>query len=214
MATDLKNYRKSYEKNTLTMAEANANPFDQFKQWFQEVEEAGGLDEVNAMNVATYGADGFPKNRIVLLKEYDQKGFVFYTNYASEKGQAIVDHPHVCLSFFWANLERQVIIKGIAHKVPAAQSDAYFNSRPKGSQLGALASPQSQVIESREVLQKRLKNLEDEYVNKPVQRPESWGGFLVSPIAFEFWQGRPNRLHDRIRYVPEADCWKKERLAP
>lgn len=214
MAEDLGSYRKSYERNSLTIDESEQDPFDQFKKWFKEVEESKGVDEVNAMTVSTIGKDGFPKSRVVLLKEYDNEGFVFYTNYNSEKGEAIEANPNVCISFFWSNLERQVIIKGKAQKVPQEQSAEYFHSRPKGSQLGAIASPQSKVISGREYLSDRLSDLEEKYRDKTVPKPENWGGFRVIPTEFEFWQGRPNRLHDRVHYYAEANSWKRQTLAP
>nr|MBX2828189.1 pyridoxamine 5'-phosphate oxidase [Flavobacteriaceae bacterium] len=178
------------------------------------VQNAGGVDEANAMTLSTLGEDGFPKGRIVLLKKYDENGFYFYTNYSSEKGKAIASHPEVSLSFFWPNLERQVLIKGTAQKTSADDSSNYFASRPKGSQLGALVSHQSSVVANREVLEDELKALEAHYEEKDVPRPEDWGGYVVKPVEFEFWQGRPNRLHDRIRYRLEGLDWIIERLAP
>ena len=214
--SDLSNYRKSYEKKVLLETEINENPLMQIKAWFYEVEDIGGIEEVNAMTIASIGLDGFPKSRVVLLKSYDENGFVFYTNYNSEKGKAILANPHVCLSFFWPSLERQVIIKGIAKKVSAQQSDNYFNSRPFGSRLGAMVSNQSEVIASHEVLENELKYLEQAFTADTIVRPENWGGFCVEPISMEFWQGRPNRLHDRIRYTLSDNKldWKIERLAP
>ncbi|MEH6407618.1 MAG: pyridoxamine 5'-phosphate oxidase [Leeuwenhoekiella sp.] len=214
MAEDLSNYRKSYEQNSLSLEQSEENPVKQFKNWFQEVEKSKSVGEVNAMTVSTIGIDGFPKSRIVLLKQYDEKGFIFYTNYESEKGKAIEANPHVCLSFFWPNLERQVIIKGVTSKVDQRRSEEYFHSRPHGSQLGALVSPQSNVIPDREFLEKRLEDLEGKYQDKTVPKPEYWGGFLVKPQEFEFWQGRPNRLHDRIRYTLSDGDWQRDLLAP
>ena len=215
MQKDLGNYRKSYEKNELTKEVVPNEPMQLFQQWFIETEKQGGVEEPNAMTLSTIGLDGFPKSRVVLLKEFTDEGFVFYTNYESEKGVAIAENSHVCLSFFWPNLERQVIIKGVANKVDASTSDEYFDSRPTGSKLGALASDQSTVIPSREFLEERLAHLEEEFEDKKVQRPSHWGGYLVEPVEIEFWQGRPNRLHDRIRYRPaENGLWTVERLAP
>ncbi len=216
MENKLHNYRKSYEKASLTRENLDENPFQQFRTWFYDVEKFGGVDEANAMTVSTIGMDGFPKNRVVLLKAYDENGFVFYTNYDSEKGQSLQNNPHTCLSFFWPNTERQVIIKGLAEKVPAHISDHYFSSRPKGSQLGALVSNQSQAIPNRKVLEEELKALEIKYAHQEVSRPKNWGGFLVKPISFEFWQGRPNRLHDRFVFTKsESDLdWTIDRLAP
>lgn len=213
--SDLSNYRKSYEKSELLESAIPEDPIALFKKWFHEVEDFGGEGEVNAMTVATLGLDGFPKARVVLLKQFTYEGFIFYTNYHSEKGRAIADNPHVCLSFFWPSLERQVIIKGIAEKTSGNQSDGYFDSRPDGSKLGAIVSDQSQVIASREVLEEKLHRLEEDFEGKEIPRPEHWGGYLVKPVEVEFWQGRPNRLHDRIRYQIQEDySWKMERLSP
>jgi pyridoxamine 5'-phosphate oxidase len=213
--TDLSNYRKVYDKSSLTEDNLPEDPITLFKNWFIEFEESGSAGEVNAMTVSTFGLDGFPKNRVVLLKQFTFEGFTFYTNYDSEKGRAIAANPHVCLSFFWHEMERQVIIKGLAEKTSANNSDGYFESRPHGSRLGAMVSPQSQVIPSRGYLEEALKNLEAKYEGKEVPRPDNWGGYLVRPVAVEFWQGRPNRLHDRIRYTQQEDFgWKMERLAP
>ncbi len=212
---DFSDYRKSYEKSELLETNIPEDPINLFNQWFYEVEENGGIEEVNAMTVSSIGLDGFPKSRVVLLKRFTYEGFVFYTNYHSEKGIAIANNPHVCLSFFWPTLERQVIIKGIAEKVAENLSDGYFDSRPKGSKLGAIASPQSQVIASRSVIENELSRLDKELINEDIKRPKHWGGYLVKPISVEFWQGRPNRLHDRIRYqILEDYSWKIERLAP
>ena len=213
--SDLSNYRKSYEKSALLEAEIPEDPINLFHKWFKEVEDFGGIGEVNAMTVATIGKDGFPKSRVVLLKKYNEEGFVFYTNYDSEKGKAIIENPNVCVSFFWPNLERQVIIKGIAEKTSVQDSDNYFDSRPKGSQLGAVVSNQSEIIPDREFLENKLNILEKEFENKEVKRPDFWGGFLIKPVSVEFWQGRPNRLHDRIIYqlANEVD-WTINRLSP
>ncbi|MCA0957539.1 pyridoxamine 5'-phosphate oxidase [Allomuricauda sp. XS_ASV26] len=215
MQKDLSNYRKSYEKSELTEATVKENPLEQFQKWFYEVEASDGVDEPNAMTVSTLGLDGFPKSRVVLMKKFTFEGFIFYTNYQSEKGKAIEANPSICLSFFWPNMERQVIIKGKAEKIAENLSDGYFESRPTGSQLGAVVSDQSEVVPSRDYLEKKLKELEQKYEGQEVPRPEYWGGYLVRPISIEFWQGRPNRLHDRIRYTLQDDYdWKIERLAP
>ncbi|GLU45465.1 pyridoxamine 5'-phosphate oxidase [Allomuricauda sp. NBRC 101325] len=215
MQKDLGNYRKSYEKSELTEASIKENPMEQFQKWFYEVEASDGVDEPNAVTVSTIGLDGFPKSRVVLMKKFTFEGFIFYTNYHSEKGRAIEANPSLCLSFFWPNMERQIIIKGKAEKIAENLSDGYFESRPHGSQLGAVVSNQSEVVPSREYLEAELKKLEEKYENKEVERPPHWGGYLVRPVSMEFWQGRPNRLHDRIRYTLQEDYdWKIERLAP
>jgi pyridoxamine 5'-phosphate oxidase len=212
---DLHNYRKSYEKSELLETNIPEDPINLFNRWFHEVEDFGGVDEVNAMTVATIGLDGFPKSRVVLLKKFNEEGFIFYTNYNSEKGKAILNNPNICLSFFWHSMERQVIIKGIAEKTSENISDNYFASRPDGSKLGAMVSAQSEVIPNREFLEENLKKLEKEFEGKEIPRPTFWGGFLVRPVEVEFWQGRPNRLHDRIRYkLSENYDWKIERLSP
>jgi pyridoxamine 5'-phosphate oxidase len=211
---DLSNYRKSYDKSELIETELPEDPINLFNKWFHETEDFGAIDEVNAMSVATIGLDGFPKSRVVLLKKFNEEGFVFYTNYDSEKGKALFENPHVCLSFFWPAIERQVIIKGIAEKTTETVSDNYFASRPDGSKLGAIVSPQSEVIPNRAFLEERLKQLEQEFEGKEITRPKHWGGILVRPVEVEFWQGRPNRLHDRIRYQLQTDfSWKMERLS-
>jgi len=213
--SDLSNYRKSYEKSELLETNLPEDPINLFNRWFHEVEDFGGVDEVNAMTVATIGLDGFPKSRVVLLKKFNEEGFIFYTNYESEKGKAILSNPNVCLSFFWHSMERQVIIKGIAEKTTSQDSDNYFASRPVGSQLGALVSLQSEIIPDRNYLEYKLKDLEQKFENKEVPRPDFWGGFLVRPVEVEFWQGRPNRLHDIIRYkLSEKYYWNIDRLSP
>ena len=212
---DLSDYRKSYEKSELLETTIPEDPINLFHRWFYETEAQNNVEEVNAMTVSTLGLDGFPKARVVLLKKFNEEGFIFYTNYESEKGRAIAAHPQVCLSFFWHSMERQVIIKGIAEKTTASISDGYFDSRPTGSKLGAIVSNQSSIIASRSVLEEKLTSLEHSFEGKEIPRPDFWGGYLVRPVAVEFWQGRPNRLHDRIRYVLQEDYfWKIERLSP
>ncbi len=210
---DLSNYRKSYEKSELLENSIPDNPIGLFSKWFHEAEEIGGSEEINAMTISTIGLDGFPKNRVVLLKQLTSDGFVFFTNYESEKGKAIAKNPNVCLSFFWHNSERQVIIKGVASKTSEQISDDYFYSRPIGSQIGAIASHQSEVILNREILENKVTSLEKNLQGKEIVRPEYWGGYLVKPQEIEFWQGRPNRLHDRIRYNLQDRNWTIERLS-
>lgn len=205
--------RRNYTLSGLTEAEADLDPFVQFRRWFDQA-LAAQLPEPNAMTVATVGADGRPAARVVLLKGVDERGFVFYTNYDSRKAAELTIHPYAALLFYWPELERQVRIEGGVAKVAEAESDAYFASRPRGSQLGAWTSPQSQVIAGREVLDQRLEQLTAEFAGRDVPRPPHWGGFRVVPDVFEFWQGRPSRLHDRLRYRRDGNQWLRERLAP
>ena len=214
MNRDLSDYRKSYEQQALSENTMPTHPVEFFEQWFKEVQSEGSIEEVNAMTLTTVGLDGFSKGRVVLLKKYDECGFYFYTNYLSEKGKSIAQNNKVSLSFFWPSLERQIIIKGTASKTSEDDSNNYFNNRPKGSQLGALVSNQSEVIETRKVIENKLALLENQYFDKEIKKPANWGGYLVSPISIEFWQGRPNRLHDRIRYRLSHLDWIIERLSP
>lgn len=214
MRDNLHDYRKNYNKGELTKNKVDANPLQQFRKWFYEAKDSESVEEVNAMTLTTLGLDGFSKGRVVLLKKYDEHGFYFYTNYSSEKGKSIAQNNKVSLLFFWPGLERQIIIKGTASKTSEDDSDNYFNSRPKGSQLGALVSNQSEVIENRKVIENKLALLENQYSDKEIKKPVNWGGYLVSPISVEFWQGRPNRLHDRIRYRLSHLDWIIERLSP
>ena len=214
MERDFGHLRKNYEANVLDETILPNSPTDLFNQWFDEATQSGGVAEVNAMTLSTIDGSGAIKGRIVLLKELSAEGFVFYTNYNSDKSKALFANPKVSLSFFWPNLERQVIISGTAGKVAPEVSDAYFASRPKGSQIGAHVSPQSDVIASREVLEARQETLEKQFEGKDIPRPSHWGGIAVTPFEMEFWQGRPNRLHDRIVYLKSDDTWSKQRKAP
>ena len=214
MRDNLHDYRKNYNKGELTKNKVDTNPLQQFRKWFYEAKDSESVEEVNAMTLTTVGLDGFSKGRVVLLKKYDEHGFYFYTNYSSEKGKSIAQNNKVSLLFFWPGLEQQIIIKGTASKTSEDDSDNYFNSRPKGSQLGALVSNQSEVIENRKVIENKLVLLENQYSDKEIKKPANWGGYLVSPISIEFWQGRPNRLHDRIRYRLSHLDWIIERLSP
>jgi pyridoxamine 5'-phosphate oxidase len=215
MDKDLGNYRKAYSKEQLLEANITDNPMELFQKWFYEVDTNFEVEETNAMTLSTIGLDGYPKSRVVLLKRYTYEGFIFYTNYNSEKGRAIEKNPNVCLSFFWHSAERQIIIKGKAEKIAENLSDGYFESRPRGSQLGAIVSKQSDVIPDRKYLEIKLSKLEESYKDKEILRPEFWGGYIVKPVEIEFWQGRPNRLHDRIRFLLQEDYnWKIDRLSP
>lgn len=215
MEKDLSNYRKSYERQELLLKDVPENPMELFQKWFFDVDKFFPEDENNAMTISSLGLDGYPKSRVVLLKKYTYEGFIFYTNYESEKGKAINNNPNVCLSFFWHGAEQQVIIKGNAEKIAKNMSDGYFESRPRGSQLGALVSNQSELIDSRKYLEDKLAELEKQYEGRDIIRPETWGGYIIKPVEIEFWQGRPNRLHDRIRYKLQKDFnWKIDRLSP
>lgn len=211
---DLSDMRQEYRRDSLEEAEAAANPFAQFEQWFSAYAQATRND-ANAMTLATVGRDFRPSSRVVLLKSYDAEGFVFYTNYRSRKGQQIAENPQVALSFYWPELERQIRIEGRAAKVPASESDAYFASRPRGSQLGAHVSAQSMPIPNRAALETDLARVTETYANRDVPRPDHWGGYRVAPERIEFWQGRPSRLHDRLVYLRRPDGgWDRSRLAP
>jgi pyridoxamine 5'-phosphate oxidase len=215
MEKDLSNYRKSYEKNPLLKNNIPENPIELFQKWFYEADESDGIEEANVMSIATIGLDGYPKNRIVLLKRFTWEGFIFYTNHNSEKGKSIAVNPNVCATFFWHTLEHQIIIKGKAEKIAENLSDGYFETRPEGSKLGAWASDQSEVIASREDLDEKLRSYEKKFQNKEIPRPDHWGGFIIKPVSMEFWQGSANRMHDRIRYTLQDNYeWKIERLEP
>lgn len=210
----IQNLRQDYRSASLDEEDVNPNPYLQFEKWFQEALKAEVL-EPNAMTLATSKANGIPSARIVLLKEFTEEGFVFYTNYNSQKGKEIAESPFAALVFFWVDLERQVRIEGVVERVSDDESSEYFKSRPRGSQLGALTSPQSQTIPNRKFLEDKLDALNKKHEAKEIEKPEYWGGYRVIPNRIEFWQGRSNRLHDRILYVQDkSQSWKFERLAP
>lgn len=213
MTISISDLRKDYRQQSLSETEVDPNPLQQFQTWFKQAIEAEIL-EPNAMTLATLSREGKPAARIVLLKEVDDRGFTFFTNYKSRKGEELAHSPWAALVFWWAELERQVRIEGSVSQVSAADSDRYFSSRPWGSRLGAWASEQSKVIAGREVLEQNLRALEQEYRDQEVPRPPHWGGYRLSPTLIEFWQGRPNRLHDRLCYRLQSDQWKLERLSP
>ena len=210
---DLAQIRKEYTLHTLDESSIDGSPFKQFEKWFEEALNAKVL-EANAMTLATVSANNRPSARIVLLKGFTEAGFTFYTNYQSSKGKELADNPYCSLSFFWPEIERQVRIEGISERVSAQESDAYFNSRPLQSRLGAWTSPQSSVIASRQILEERYKSMEKKFEGKLVTRPTQWGGYLVKPFLVEFWQGRVSRLHDRLVYTLVDGSWKISRLAP
>ena len=210
---DIASLRKSYERDELDETASAADPMEQFQRWFEQALNAQ-LPEPNAMTLATVGADGRPSTRIVLIKGLDERGIVWYTNYDSRKGRELAAHPHAALQFHWVELERVVRIEGRVDKVDAAESDAYFASRPLDSRIGAWASPQSEVISSRGVLIANAAKASARFLLDP-PRPPHWGGFRLAPEVWEFWQGRKSRLHDRLRYrQDEAGRWLRERLAP
>ena len=212
--TSIADIRKEYSLTTLNETDVDVSPFVQFEKWWQEA-LTSAIDEANAMTLATASLDGVPSARIVLLKSYDEKGFVFFTNYESYKGQQLAENPRASLLFFWKELERQVRITGMVEKISAEESDVYFLSRPVGSQIGAWSSPQSHIIESRSWLENQVEKMELKFKNEQLTRPFSWGGYRVKPVIIEFWQGRSSRLHDRIQYtLQENGSWVIERLAP
>lgn len=205
--------RTEYSRASLTEADAHPNPIEQFSKWFGEA-IAAQVPEANAMSVATASADGRPSSRILLIKEFDQRGFTFFTNYNSRKGQDLQENPYAALLFYWIELERQVRIEGRVEPISAAENDSYFQSRPLKSRLGAIASSQSQPVASREALEAKFIQVEQQYGDHP-SRPTHWGGYRLVPDYMEFWQGRPSRLHDRIAYTLQADGnWQRQRLQP
>jgi pyridoxamine 5'-phosphate oxidase len=210
----LSDLRRDYTLAGLTEADLDPDPIAQFRAWFDEAQVARGA-EPNAMSVATVDVEGRPSVRTVLLKGLDERGFVFFTNYGSAKGRALTENPRAELLFYWAELERQVRIAGRVEQTSRAETEAYFRSRPIGNQIGALVSPQSEVIPNRDVLEQRYIELERQYESGDVPLPDHWGGYRVVPETIEFWQGRKSRLHDRLRYRREgSDAWLVERLAP
>ena len=210
---NLQDIRQEYIKAALDEQAAQAQAMDQFEDWFRQALNAG-IQEPTAMSLSTLDTEGQLASRIVLLKDFSSEGFIFYTNYESRKGRAIVAHAQVALLFFWPELERQIRIEGKAERVDPRISDAYFQSRPEGSRMGAWASPQSQVIGDRSVLENKVKEVQQRFQDQPIPRPPHWGGFLVRPQRIEFWQGRASRLHDRLMYTQVPEGWKIERLAP
>ena len=211
--SDIAAIRKEYKLRSLSKINVDADPIKQFGVWWLDALNSS-IDEVNSMTLATASADGIPSARIVLLKGYDAAGFVFFTNYNSYKSKQMEENPRACLVFFWKELERQVRITGIVERVKEAESDQYFSSRPEGARIGAWTSPQSEVIPNRDWLENKEKELIETFKSKTLDRPPHWGGYRVKPVSIEFWQGRPNRLHDRIQYTLGQDTWSIERLAP
>ncbi len=210
---DLQQIRQEYSQHTLDESEVDSNPFAQFRIWFDQAVKSE-VKEPNAFSLGTVDSSNKPHNRIVLLKGFDDEGFTFFTNQSSDKGNEIAANPNVSLCFFWIELERQVRIEGIAEKISREESEAYFETRPHMSQIGALASNQSEVVESREYLDKKFKALAEKYTEGEVPMPETWGGYKITPSYFEFWQGRRSRLHDRITYKRDEKNWLTQRLSP
>jgi len=214
MHRNIADIRRDYSHKSLSEADVDINPIKQFAAWWDEAVNSK-IDEVNAMTLATASVDALPSARIVLLKEFNEKGFVFFTNYESYKGRQMAENPKACLVFFWKELERQVRVTGLIEKINTRQSDEYFHSRPEASRIGAWASPQSRVIENRQWIDEKFNELVKEMEGTDIARPPHWGGYIVKPVEIEFWQGRPSRLHDRIQYsLDENGGWKIERLAP
>ncbi len=210
---DIGEIRKEYTQSGLNRSDLKVTPLAQFELWFEQARKAG-LDEVNAMSIATVRADGMPQVRTVLLKQYDDRGFVFFTNYNSSKAQELATNSKTSILFPWLSLERQVRISGEVEKISNTESFQYFTSRPRGSQLGAWASEQSQIITNRNVLKATMQQIEDKFNDSVIPLPDNWGGYRIIPELYEFWQGRSNRLHDRFRYKLQSKKWQVDRLAP
>ena len=198
---------------SLSENDVNKNPINQFAIWWEDAINSN-IEEVNAMTLATVNQHGYPEARIVLLKDFNDKGFVFFTNYESRKGKSLLINPNASIVFFWKELERQVRIQGVVEKISEEESTAYFTSRPIESKIGAWASPQSEVIQSRVFLEERFKNYVQQFSDQEIPKPPHWGGYIIKPSRIEFWQGRPGRLHDRIEYNKNNEGWAIERLAP
>ncbi len=213
MNKSIADIRTDYLMASFSEKDAAIEPFSQFSRWWNDAINSK-IEDVNAMTLATVSAKGIPSARIVLLKDYNEKGFVFFTNYQSDKGKEIAQNPHVCLVFFWKELQRQVRIEGIAEKISEAESDEYFNSRPLESKIGAWASHQSSIIPYRQIIDENVKRYTEVFKDEDVPRPDYWGGFCVKPNLVEYWQGRQSRLHDRIQYTLDNGIWKLERLSP
>lgn len=211
--SNLRQMRQEYAAGSLNENEMASDPIQEFEQWMDAAINAG-LSEPNAMIIATATPDGKPSARVVLLKEFNQEGFVFFTNYNSRKGKELKQNPSAAILFDWHDIERQVRIEGMVEKISEEASDEYFNSRPESAKIGAWASPQSRIIKDRDELEKLQEEIEDQFDDLPVHRPSHWGGYLVRPTSIEFWQGRPNRMHDRIVYYKTEDGWTMHRLAP
>ena len=212
--TDLHNLRKDYKQDTLSESEVDKNPIAQFEKWMHETISSKIVPEPNAMTLVTSTLDGKPSARVVLLKSFNKEGFVFYTNYESRKAKELNENPNACIVFDWHIMERQVRIEGIVKKTSKEESDRYFNSRPKDSQLGAWISPQSSFIDGRQELDDRKTKIESQFKEKPITRPPHWGGYVLKPHTIEFWQGRQSRLHDRLIYFKTDEEWILRRLAP
>lgn len=212
--TDLHNLRKDYKQDTLSESEVDENPITQFGKWMKDAISYKIVAEPNAMTLATSTLDGKPSARVVLLKSFNKEGFVFYTNYESRKAKELNENPNACIVFDWHIMERQVRIEGIVKKTSKEESDRYFNSRPKDSQLGAWISPQSSFVDGRQELDDRKVQIEKQFEEKPITRPPHWGGYVLKPHTIEFWQGRQSRLHDRLIYIKTNEEWILRRIAP